>query len=127
MRKFIITIEGKQYEVGVEEVGSVASAPVAAPVATAPVQTPAAPAAPVAAPKVAAPVTGGAQMKSPMPGMIAGFKVNDGDTVKKGQAVIVLEAMKMENDLTAPCDGVISIKVQKGANVDTGALLAVIA
>lgn len=126
MRKFIITIEGKQYEVGVEEVGGapVVSAPVSAPVAPA-TATPAAPA-PAAAPK-AAPVTGGTAMKAPMPGMIAGFKVEDGATVKKGQAVIVLEAMKMENDLTAPCDGVITFKTQKGANVDTGAVIAVIA
>ena len=127
MRNFIITIDGKQYEVGVEEVGATASAPVIAPVATA---TTAAPAAPVAKPapaKAAAPVTGGTQMKAPMPGMIAGLKVENGATVKKGQVVIVLEAMKMENDLTAPCDGVITFNTQKGANVDTGAVIAVIA
>ena len=126
MRNFIITIDGKQYEVGVEEVGATASAPVvAAPVvAAAPAAKPAA--APAANPAAPA-VTGGTQMKAPMPGMIAGFKVEDGATVKKGQVVIVLEAMKMENDLTAPCDGVISFKTQKGANVDTGAVIAVIA
>ena len=125
MRNFIITIDGKQYEVGVEEVGATASAPVVT--TTAPVAT-AAPAPVKAAPaKAAAPVTGGTQMKAPMPGMIAGFKVEDGATVKKGQVVIVLEAMKMENDLTAPCDGVITFKTQKGANVDTGAVIAVIA
>ena len=126
MRNFIITIDGKQYEVGVEEVGATASAPVVT--TTAPVA--AANPAPVkaAAPaKATAPVTGGTQMKAPMPGMIAGFKVEDGATVKKGQVVIVLEAMKMENDLTAPCDGVITFKTQKGANVDTGAVIAVIA
>lgn len=118
MRNFIITVEGKQYEVSVEEVGGAAqSANVAQPI----VQK----AAP-AEPQVKAPANG-TQMKAPMPGMIAGFKVEEGAAVKKGQAVIVLEAMKMENDLTAPCDGIISFKVQKGANVDTGALIAVIA
>ena len=123
MRNFIITIDGKQYEVGVEEVGVTASAPVvtaaapAAPVAAAPAATKAAPAA----------VTGGTPLKAPMPGMIAGLKVEEGAAVKKGQVVVVLEAMKMENDLTAPCDGVISFKTQKGANVDTGAVIAVIA
>ena len=124
MRNFIITIDGKQYEVGVEEVGATASAPVVT--TTAPVAA-AAPAPVKAAPaKAAAPVTGGTQMKAPMPGMIAGFKVEDGATVKKGQVVIVLEAMKMENDLTAPCDGVITFKTQKGANVESDAVLAVI-
>jgi len=131
MRKFIITIEGKQYEVGVEEVGGApaVTAPItpAAPVAAttaAPVQ--AAPA-PVKAAPAPAPVAGGTQMKAPMPGMIAGFKVESGATVKKGQVVIVLEAMKMENDLTAPCDGVITFTTQKGSNVDTGDVIAVIA
>ncbi|MBO4501734.1 MAG: acetyl-CoA carboxylase biotin carboxyl carrier protein subunit [Clostridia bacterium] len=119
MRNFIITVDGHQYEVGVEEVGA---AQVSAPVQAAPK----APAAPVAVPKAPA-VAGGTQMKAPMPGMISGFKVENGATVKKGQVVLVLEAMKMENDLTAPCDGVITFTVQKGANVDTGAVIATIA
>ncbi|MBO7377352.1 MAG: acetyl-CoA carboxylase biotin carboxyl carrier protein subunit [Clostridia bacterium] len=122
MRNFIITIDGKQYEVGVEEVGAAQSpAPAAKAAPAAPVQA-AAPAA-----KPAATPAGGTQMKAPMPGMIAGFKVENGATVKKGQAVLVLEAMKMENDLTAPCDGVITFTVSKGANVDTGAVIATIA
>lgn len=124
MRNFIVTIDGKQYEVGVEEVGgstaqvsTVSAAPVAqaAPVAAAPA-------------KVAEPANiSGTKMQAPMPGMITNFKVENGATVKKGQAVVVLEAMKMENDLTAPCDGVITFKVQKGSNVDTGAVIAIIA
>ncbi len=130
MRKFIITIEGKQYEVGVEEVSTegqpivstpnIASAPV---IPVAPVVTPTAPV------KVTSttPVAGGTPMKAPMPGMIAGFKVESGATVKKGQVVVVLEAMKMENDLISPCDGVITFKTTKGANVDTGDVIAVIA
>ena len=120
MRNFIITIDGKQYEVGVEEVGVTQSSAPAVKAA------PAAPAAAPAAKPVAAPA-GGTQMKAPMPGMIAGFKVESGATVKKGQPVLVLEAMKMENDLVAPCDGVITFTVSKGANVDTGAVIATIA
>ena len=116
MRNFLITIEGKQYEVSVEEVSSDGKV---TPVVTA--------AAPVvsAAPAAKAPVNG-TEMKCPMPGLIVNFKVAEGATVKKGDVVVVLEAMKMENDLTSPADGVISFRVQKGANVDTGDVLAVI-
>ena len=122
MRNFLITIEGKQYEVSVEEVSSDGK--------VTPVVTDAAPvkaAAPVAsaAPAAKAPVNG-TEMKCPMPGLIVNFKVAEGATVKKGDVVVVLEAMKMENDLTSPADGVISFRVQKGANVDTGDVLAVI-
>lgn len=118
MRNFIITVDGHQYEVGVEEVGA---AQVSAPVQAAPKASAPAPKAASAAP------AGGTQMKAPMPGMISGFKVENGASVKKGQVVLVFEAMKMENDLTAPCDGVITFNVQKGANVDTGAVIATIA
>lgn len=119
MRKFVITIEGKSYEVGVEEVGaeqSVAPAP-------APVATPSAPAAAPAAP--AAPVTG-EKLLSPFPGLIKKFLVEEGASVKKDQPVLILEAMKMDNDITAPCDGKISFKTAVGNNVETNALLAVI-
>ncbi|MBQ7164201.1 MAG: acetyl-CoA carboxylase biotin carboxyl carrier protein subunit [Clostridia bacterium] len=118
MRNFIITVDGHQYEVGVEEVGA---AQVSAPVQAAPKASAPAPKAASAAP------AGGTQMKAPMPGMISGFKVENGASVKKGQVVLVFEAMKMENDLTAPCDGVITFNVQKGATVDTGAVIATIA
>lgn len=116
MRKFIITIEGKSYEVGVEEVGAEQSA---APV----ISAPAAPAAPVAAP--AAPVSG-EKLLSPFPGLIKKFLVEEGASVKKDQPVLVLEAMKMDNDITAPCDGKISFKTAVGSNVETNTLLAVI-
>ena len=116
MRKFIITIEGKSYEVGVEEVGAEQSA---APV----IAAPAAPAAPAAAP--AAPVSG-EKMLSPFPGLIKKFLVEEGASVKKDQPVLVLEAMKMDNDITAPCDGKISFKTAVGSNVETNTLLAVI-
>ena len=117
MRNFVVTIDGKSYSVGVEEVGeSENAAPAAAPVQKAE--------APVAS-KPAANVNG-EKILSPFPGLIKKLLVNDGDTVKKDQPVIVLEAMKMDNDITAPCDGKISIQVAKGANVETNAVLAVI-
>lgn len=121
MRKFVVTIEGKQYEVGVEEVGAAET------VATAPV-TPVVTEAPKAAPvkKAAGPIKG-TKMEAPMPGMIKSYKVAEGATVKAGDVVLVLEAMKMDNDMTAPCDGVISFKAAVGSNVDTGDVMAVIA
>lgn len=119
MRKFVVTIDGKSYEVGVEEIGAdetavntVAAAPVAAPAA----KVAAAPAAAVTGEKVV----------SPFPGLIKKFLVKEGDTVKKDQAILVLEAMKMDNDITAPCDGKVSFKTAVGNNVETNALLAVI-
>ncbi len=122
MRKFVVTIDGKQYEVGVEEIGG--DATVVAPVVTtaAPVAAPKTTPAPV---KTAGPVKG-TKMEAPMPGMIKAYKVAEGATVKKGDVVLVLEAMKMDNDMTAPCDGVVSFKAAVGSNVDTGAVMAVI-
>lgn len=136
MRKFNIKVNGQAYEVEVEEVaGGFAPAPVV-PVATAP-----APAvAPVAAPApekaevkaapapapVAAPA-GGTQLKAPMPGTVIDFKTTNGAAVKKGQTILILEAMKMENEIVAPVDGVITFVASKGASVNTDDLLAVIA
>lgn len=136
MRKFNIKVNGQAYEVEVEEVaGGFAPAPVV-PVAAAP-----APAvAPVAAPApekaeakaapapatVAAPA-GGTQLKAPMPGTVIDFKATNGAAVKKGQTVLILEAMKMENEIVAPVDGVITFVASKGASVNTDDLLAVIA
>ena len=116
MRNFIITVDGKQYEVGVEEVGAVESAP-------------AAPVAPKAAPvQKAAPAknVSGTKVVSPFPGLIKNVLLADGAQVKKDQPILVLEAMKMDNDITAPCDGVVTYNVQKGANVETDTVLAVI-
>ena len=128
MRKFIVTIEGKSYEVGVEEVGGEMS-----PVVSPAVSVPAAPAPAVKSeikaeskPAAAPVAAGGTKMESPMPGLILNFKVADGAKVEVNQPVIVLEAMKMENDLTAPVAGTIHFHVAKGANVETGALLATI-
>ncbi len=126
MRKFVVTIEGKQYEVGVEEIGApqTASAPVVTAVAPAPVAS--APAvASTPAPKASAPVNG-TKMEAPMPGMIKAYKVAEGATVKEGDVILVLEAMKMDNDITAICDGVVSFKAAVGSNVNTGDVMAVI-
>ena len=123
MRNFIITVNGKSYEVGVEEVGATASAPV---VVSAPVAAPAAPkAAPAPVAPKAAPANG-EKVLSPFPGLIKNLLVAEGASVKKDQPILVLEAMKMDNDITAPCDGVVSFQVAKGANVESDSVLAVI-
>ena len=129
MRNFIINVNGKTYEVGVEEVGATASvAPVVAapaPVAAAPVAKAAAPA-PVAKAAPKAVPANGEKVLSPFPGLIKNLLVAEGTSVKKDQPILVLEAMKMDNDITAPCDGVVSFQVQKGANVESDSVLAVI-
>ena len=117
MRNFVVTIDGKTYSVGVEEVGEsvgeVSSAP-AQVVAEAPKPA-----------KTAAPANG-TKVLSPFPGLIKNVLVSDGTAVKKDQPIIVLEAMKIDNEITAPCDGKVTISVVKGANVETNTLLAVI-
>jgi len=120
MRKFNITVNGKTYEVDVEEVGGAVSAPVApAPVAAAPAAAPA----PVSATK-SAPVAGATQVTAPMPGSIVAVKVNVGDTVKNGDLVVVLEAMKMGNEIFATADGkVVGISVNAGDSVNSGDVL----
>ena len=124
MRKFNITVNGNVYEVDVEEI--VNGAPVAAPVVSAPVAAPAAapaPAAPKAAP-VASGSEGSVKIEAPMPGTVLKVNVKVGDKVSAGDAVVILEAMKMENEIAAPSDGVVaSVNVSQGASVDTGALL----
>ncbi|MBE5926981.1 MAG: biotin/lipoyl-binding protein [Lachnospiraceae bacterium] len=118
MKNYTITVNGNVYDVTVEETG-VASAPVVARAAT-----------PVAqAPKTAAPVATGSEgsikVNAPMPGKILAVKSKVGDSVKKGDAIIVLEAMKMENEIVAPQDGVIaSINTKEGATVEAGDMLA---
>ena len=126
MKKYNITVNGTTYEVIVEEAGETASAPVA------PVSAPTPAAAPAAAPAVkAAPVQSGAQgankITAPMPGTILDVKVSVGQTVKKGDVVCVLEAMKMENDIPSSCDGVVaSISVQKGSSVNANDVIVTI-
>ena len=134
--KYVVTVNGKKFEVEVEKVGGAARSlsrqPVergertvaaAAPVAPAPAATPA----PVAAPVAASTTVGGVTITSPMPGSILDVKVNIGDKVKYGQTLAVLEAMKMENDIPATQDGeVAEIKVKKGDIVETDAVLIVL-
>lgn len=117
MRNFVVVIDGKSYSVGVEEVGEGEN--------VAPVVTKVAPqAAPAAVP---APVSAsGVKVVSPFPGLIKKLLFENGATVKKDEPIIVLEAMKMDNDITAPCDGKITYQVVKGANVESDAVLAVI-
>lgn len=116
MRKFKVTVDGTSYEVEVEEIGGGVSAPVAqvAPVAK-----------PAQSVKVAP--ANGAPIKAPMPGTILKLVSQNGATVKKGQPIIVLEAMKMENDIVADRDGVLTYTVKQGDNVESGAVLATIA
>lgn len=117
MKKYNITVNGTTYEVIVEEAGTVSSAP-AYTAPAAPVAAPAAAPAPKAAPKAPA-TAGGAPVTAPMPGTILDVKVSVGQTIKKGDVICVLEAMKMENDIPSPQDGVVaSINVQKGSNVN---------
>lgn len=124
MRNFVITVNGKSYEVGVEEVGATAAAPVAA-APKAAVSAPQAAPAPVAAAPKATPANG-EKVVSPFPGLIKNLLVAEGAQVKKDQPLLVLEAMKMDNDITAPCDGTVSFCVTKGANVESDTVLAVI-
>ena len=131
MRKFMINVNGNSYEVEVEEVGVDAAvqkpaakvAPVAAPVAAptaAPVQKP-------AAPKEVAVSQGQDVVEAPMPGKIWKIVANEGDMVKAGDILLILEAMKMENEILAPRDGkVVSIATTTGASVNTGDKLVII-
>lgn len=130
MKKFNITVNGKSYEVDVEEIGGV-QAPVQRTQTQAPAAKASAPAAQApAAPKAAAPqpvAEGGETVVAPMPGTVFDIKVSVGDTVNNGDCVIILEAMKMENEIMAPCAGkVLSINVNKGASVNSGDVLVVI-
>ena len=131
--KYKVTLNGKTYEVEVEhgkavlldEYEALAPAPAAPAAAAAPVA-----AAPAAAPAPAAHLNlaAGETVASTMPGNILRVEVNQGDTVKAGQLLIVLEAMKMENEIVAPKDGtVVQVVTSKGSVVETGAPLVVIA
>ena len=116
MRKFNVNVNGKSYVVEVEETDG-SAAPVSSS-ASAPVQAPVVP--------VSATAAGDSMVKAPMPGLVLKFSVENGATVKKGDKVIVLEAMKMENDIVASADGTITFLVKAGDNVVSGADLACI-
>lgn len=116
MKNYRITVNGNVYDVTVEETGATASAPVAK---TAPK------AAPAPEVKAAAGSEGATKVNAPMPGKIISVKASVGAAVKKGDVILILEAMKMENEVQAPADGTIaSINVNEGASVETGDLLA---
>ena len=120
MKYYNITVNGVAYSVSVEE-----TAAGAAPVAAAPA-APKAPAAPAAAPRAAAPAgaAGAVTVKAPMPGNILDVKVAAGASVKAGDVLVILEAMKMENEIVAPQDGTVaSVNVNKGDTVNSGDVL----
>ena len=121
MKTYTITVNGTAYDVTVEETAGGASAPAAAPAAKA--------AAPAPAPAAPAPAAGGAagsvEINAPMPGKILDVKLQPGASVSRGDVVLILEAMKMENEVVAPQDGTIaSINVNVGDMVQPGAVLA---
>lgn len=112
-----VTVNGNQYQVEMADAPAVPVQQPAAPVQTAPVQTQAHSAS-----------ASGKSVVSPLPGVIIAVKVNVGDAVKAGQTVAVLEAMKMENDIQAECDGTVTaVKVAKGDSVLEGAVIVTIA
>ena len=113
MKKYRVNVNGTVYEVELEEIAG------AAPAAAAPVAAPAV--APAAAP------AGGEKVCAPMPGTILSVNVSNGSAVKKGDVLMILEAMKMENEIMAPCDGTVtSVAAAKGAAVESGSLLCTI-
>lgn len=138
--KYQVKVDGRVFEVEVEKIGggyqsltpsSLTQAPQApqisaqpAQVQQAPVQQQAPTPAPQAAQKKAAPTGGGETVVSPMPGNILKVNVSNGDSVKAGDVILILEAMKMENEIAAPCDGTVTVNVSVGQTVDTDEVLA---
>ena len=132
MAKYVVTLNGKNYEEEVEKNTAkitnttAAAAPAAAPApkaapAPAPVAAPAP--APAPAPVAAAPA-GGANVTAPMPGTVLNVVAPVGTAVKAGDVILILEAMKMENDIVAPCDGTVASVAAKGTSVNTDDVLA---
>ena len=112
MKKYKVNVNGTMYEITLEvvdEADAKTEAPKSAP-------------APAAAPAPA----GGTKVTSPMPGTILSVNFQNGQSVKRGDVLFILEAMKMENEIMAPCDGKITVAVTKGSAVETGALLATV-
>ena len=117
MKSYTITVNGKAYDVTVEEKGEVASAPASVP----------GPAAPKVETKSPVPSgnDGDTPIKAPMPGKVMSIKVKAGEQVSKGDTIMVFEAMKMENSVVAPKDGTLaSVNVEVGEEFESGAVLA---
>ena len=145
MKEYKIKINGNNYNVTIDEVeGNAAkvevngtpynvefekplSKPKTISVVNKPAAAPSAGAAPASKPAAPAAAGNGATVNSPLPGVVLELKVKDGDQVTKGQCILVLEAMKMENSIEAPCAGTVTLKVAKGDSVLEGAPLAIIA
>lgn len=119
MKRYNITVNGTAYDVTVEEAEG------GAPVQAAPAAPKAAP--PKAAKPAAAGAVGGVKIEAPMPGTVMDVKLKVGDKVVNGTPIVIIEAMKMENEIPATCEGTIaSINVSKGDSVNTGTLIATI-
>lgn len=119
MKNYTITVNGTAYDVTVEE-GSGSGAAAAKPAAAAPKKAPA-----KSAPAQSAGGQGATKVNAPMPGKILSVKASAGQAVKKGDVLMILEAMKMENEVVAPSDGTVaSIDVAEGSSVEAGAVLA---
>ena len=145
MKEYKIKINGNNYNVTIDEVEDnmakvevngtpynvefekPISKPKTISVVNKPAAAPSAGPAPANKPAAAPAAAGGATVNPPLPGGVLEIKVKDGDKVTKGQVIMVLEAMKMENAIEAPCEGTITVKAQKGDSVLEGATLAVIA
>lgn len=113
MKKYHVNVNGNDYEIAIELIDE-SEAKAAIPAKAAAPVSPSTPA-------------GGEKITSPMPGNILSVNVSAGDTVKKGQILMILEAMKMENEIMSPIDGtIVSVHTAKGATVESGALLCVI-
>ncbi len=120
MKQFLVKVNGNTYDVTVDEVGCIPAS--AAPNSA---QAPAAPATPAAAPATSA--NGGTAITAPMPGTVLKVLVNVGDQVEENQPVVVLEAMKMENDIPSTVSGkVLAVNVNQGSSVESGQALIVV-
>ena len=130
--KYKVTLKGKTYEVLVEQGEAIIEneydyVPPVAPVAAAPAAPAPAAAAPVPAAPAGGAVAAGTRVDAPLPGNVLDVRVAVGDAVKAGQVLVIIEAMKMENEVAAPCDGTVKqIVANKGAVVATGDALLVI-
>ncbi|MBQ6206703.1 MAG: acetyl-CoA carboxylase biotin carboxyl carrier protein subunit [Oscillospiraceae bacterium] len=114
MKKYRVNVNGTAYEIELEELtGDMPSATAAAPVSAMPASEP--------------PASGGENVTAPMPGTILSINIEPGTMAKRGQVLMILEAMKMENEILSPCDGkILSVNTSKGATVQSGTLLCVI-